>query len=112
MSDAFETAPPNTRPGGDDDALRARGEKVNMAEYARTVPLWKRVHQHSLTQMFLISVQAFCGPAMSDAIAGKCFSWPLGVEKLVLTITRSWRRWFGNSADVEHCVGTTLTCAY
>lgn len=93
MSAAFDTAPPNTHAGGDDDALRTRGslpmnppqvtnsaeETVDMEEYTRTVPLWKRVHQHSLTQMMLISVQAFCGPAMSDAIAGKCIalSWPL-----------------------------------
>ncbi|KAH8906490.1 MFS general substrate transporter [Coniochaeta sp. PMI_546] len=84
MSAAFDTAPPNTHAGGVDDALRTRGslpmnppqvtnsaeETVDMEEYTRTVPLWKRVHQHSLTQMMLISVQAFCGPAMSDAIAG------------------------------------------
>ncbi|KAH6657168.1 major facilitator superfamily domain-containing protein [Truncatella angustata] len=84
MSAAFDTAPPNTHAGGDDDALRTRGTlpmnapefsngakaTVDMEEYRRTVPLWKRVHQHSLTQMMLISVQAFCGPAMSDAIAG------------------------------------------
>lgn len=81
---AFDTAPPNTHAGGDDDALRTRGNLpmnppvfsnnaeglVDMEEYKRDVPLWKRVHQHSLTQMMLISVQAFCGPAMSDAIAG------------------------------------------
>lgn len=83
MSAAFDAAPPNTHAGGDDDALRTRGsdpfnnangnsaeEMVDMEEYRRSVPLWKRVHQHSLTQMMLISVQAFCGPAMSDAIAG------------------------------------------
>ncbi|KAB8256127.1 major facilitator superfamily domain-containing protein [Aspergillus pseudonomiae] len=34
------------------------------------IPLWKRVWRHSLTQMMLLSVQAFCGPAMSDAITG------------------------------------------
>ncbi|KAL3480916.1 major facilitator superfamily domain-containing protein [Aspergillus californicus] len=43
---------------------------VDMEEYRATVPLWKRVWQHSLTQMMLLSVQAFCGPAMSDAISG------------------------------------------
>lgn len=43
---------------------------IDMDDYQRTVPLWKRVWQHSLTQMMLLSVQAFCGPAMSDAIAG------------------------------------------
>jgi hypothetical protein len=86
MSAAFDAAPPNTRGGGDDDALRTQGANpmnapevkgnndtfVAMDEYRRDVPLWKRVHQHSLTQMLLISVQAFCGPAMSDAIAGAC----------------------------------------
>ncbi|KAF1842428.1 MFS general substrate transporter [Cucurbitaria berberidis CBS 394.84] len=80
----FDAAPPNTHAGGDDDALRTKGddpmnapatyeiadERMNMEEYARTVPLWRRVWQHSLTQMILISIQAFCGPAMADAIAG------------------------------------------
>jgi hypothetical protein len=81
----FDAAPPNTHAGGNDDALHTKGddplnpvlsyelvdERVNMEEYARTVPKWKRVWQHSLTQMILLSVQAFCGPAMADAIAGK-----------------------------------------
>jgi hypothetical protein len=80
----FDAAPPNTYAGGNDDALRTKGndpvnaptthgiadERVNMEEYERTVPLWKRVWQNSLTQMFLLSIQAFCGPAMADAIAG------------------------------------------
>ena len=85
----FDAAPPNTHAGGDDDALRTKGndplnapphptyevadERINMEEYARSVPLWKRVWQHSLTQMLLLSVQAFCGPAMADAIAGQLF---------------------------------------
>ncbi|KAF4119667.1 Ion channel regulatory protein UNC-93 [Geosmithia morbida] len=43
---------------------------LDMDEYQATVPLWRRVWQHSLTQMMLLSVQAFCGPAMADAIAG------------------------------------------
>jgi hypothetical protein len=47
------------------------GETVNMDEYRRTVPWWKRAYKHSLTQMMLLSVQAFCGPAMWDAIAGR-----------------------------------------
>ena len=47
---------------------------VNMEVYRATVPLWKRVWQHSLTQMMLLSVQAFCGPAMADAITGGCYS--------------------------------------
>lgn len=79
----FDAAPPNTHAGGNDNALRAKGndpmtspaeyadERINREEYERTVPLWKRVWQHSLTQMLLLSVQAFCGPAMADAIAGK-----------------------------------------
>jgi hypothetical protein len=81
----FDAAAPNTHAGGNDDALRTKGndpmnapihelsdERINIEEYHRTVPLWKRVWQHSLTQMLLLSVQSFCGPAMSDAIAGKC----------------------------------------
>ncbi|KAK8041573.1 MFS general substrate transporter [Apiospora phragmitis] len=78
----FDTAPPNTHAGGNDDALRGQGtipvdsnpdvtiENMDMDEYRRTVPRWKRFYKHSLTQMMLLSVQAFCGPAMSDAIAG------------------------------------------
>jgi hypothetical protein len=42
-----------------------------MEEYGRNVPLWRRVWQNSLTQMLLLSMQAFCGPAMADAIAGE-----------------------------------------
>lgn len=76
---------PNSSPTKDDDV---RGEKTpprvetaagfpdqqegtfDMAEYQQTVPLWRRVWRHSLTQMLLLSVQAFCGPAMADAISG------------------------------------------
>ncbi|KAJ5535210.1 hypothetical protein N7527_001464 [Penicillium freii] len=43
---------------------------IDMEHYKATVPLWKRVWQHSLTQMILLSIQAFCGPAMADAITG------------------------------------------
>jgi hypothetical protein len=81
----LDAPPPNTHAGGGDDALRTKGndplnpppvyevadERMNMEEYQKNVPLWKRVWQNSLTQMLLISVQAFCGPAMADAIAGK-----------------------------------------
>ena len=82
----FDAAPPNTHAGGNDDALRTKGtlplndsppqiqyadERIDMEHYQRSVPLWKRVWQHSLTQMVLLSIQAFCGPAMSDAITGK-----------------------------------------
>ncbi|KAK8215257.1 hypothetical protein M8818_002269 [Zalaria obscura] len=79
----FDAAPPNTHAGGNDDALRPKGvlpmnptpaepvdDRVDMEEYTKTVPWWKRVHRHSLTQMLLLSIQATCGPAMSDAIAG------------------------------------------
>ncbi|WVR06712.1 hypothetical protein IAU60_003744 [Kwoniella sp. DSM 27419] len=77
---AFDTAPPNTHAGGDDDALRLgvaeldqrhhTTAEIDMAAYQQQTPLWKRIKNHSLTQMMLLSVQAFCGPAMSDAIAG------------------------------------------
>lgn len=79
----LDAAPPNTHAGGNDDALGGAGsvltdplpepavvQPLDMTEYQRTVPWWKRVYKHSLTQMLLLSVQAFCGPAMSDAIAG------------------------------------------
>ncbi|KAK7180265.1 hypothetical protein DPSP01_009427 [Paraphaeosphaeria sporulosa] len=80
----FDAAPPNTHAGGNNNVLRAKGndpmnpaapsqyadENVDMVAYSKNVPLWKRVYQHSLTQMMLLSVQAFCGPAMTDAIAG------------------------------------------
>jgi hypothetical protein len=78
----LDAAPPNTHMGCNGDALPTKGhapmnapttyadERVNMDEYTRTVPMWKRIWQHSLTQMILLSVQAFCGPAMADAIAG------------------------------------------
>ncbi|WWC89134.1 uncharacterized protein L201_004052 [Kwoniella dendrophila CBS 6074] len=45
-------------------------EEFDMAAYQRDTPRWKRIMNHSLTQMFLISIQAFCGPAMGDAIGG------------------------------------------
>ena len=48
--------------------------EVDMEQYRETVPLWKRVWQHSLTQMILLSVQSFCGPAMSDAITGAFYA--------------------------------------
>lgn len=54
----FDTAPPNTHAGGNDDALRTRGslpmnasnsaeDTVDMEAYRKNVPLWKRVWQHS-----------------------------------------------------------------
>ncbi|KAH7135665.1 major facilitator superfamily domain-containing protein [Dendryphion nanum] len=81
----FDAPPPNTHAGGNDDALRPKGAdpmvapvaapaydnaNVDMVAYAQNVPRWKRIYQHSLTQMMLLSVQSFCGPAMADAIAG------------------------------------------
>ncbi|KAG9673069.1 MFS general substrate transporter, partial [Aureobasidium melanogenum] len=79
---SLAAAPPNTHAGGDDEALRTHGtipmndppvyadERVNMEEYKNSVPWWKRIYQDSFTQMMLLSMQSFCGPAMSDAIAG------------------------------------------
>lgn len=79
----LDAAPPNTHAGGDDEALRTHGtlpmngsppvyadETVNMEAYRDAVPWWKRIYQDSFTQMMLLSMQSFCGPAMSDAIAG------------------------------------------
>lgn len=77
-------------------------ERVNMEEYARTVPLWKRVWQHSLTQMALLSVQAFCGPAMADAIAGNSDFTTL-ITSLILTCSRPWWWRSRHSPDIEHC---------
>lgn len=54
----------------DKDVSNDVSDNVDMAAHEQSVPRWKRVYQHSLTQMMLLSVQAFCGPAMSDAIAG------------------------------------------
>jgi hypothetical protein len=78
----LDAAPPNTHAGGNDDALKTKGanpmlppndngdDRVDMAAYTNSVPRWKRIYQNSFTQMMLLSVQAFCGPAMADAIAG------------------------------------------
>jgi hypothetical protein len=89
---SFAAAPPNTHAGGNDEALRPHGtlpmndppiyadERVNMEEYQNAVPWWKRIYQDSFTQMMLLSMQSFCGPAMADAIAGEI----LCVSKAVL----------------------------
>ncbi|KAL2867717.1 major facilitator superfamily domain-containing protein [Aspergillus lucknowensis] len=66
MADSKTPDPSSQLPDGTD----AQGAVVNMEAYRETVPLWKRAWQHSLTQMILLSIQAFCGPAMSDAITG------------------------------------------
>jgi hypothetical protein len=110
----FDAAPPNTHAGGNDDALRTKGndplnappvyevaeERMNMAEYAKNVPLWKRVWQNSLTQMLLLSVQAFCGPAMADAIAGAQDVVEMGTSELTPHRTR-WR-WSCYSSDEQY----------
>lgn len=53
------------------DELTDLPHEIDVEQYRATVPRWKRVWQHSLTQMILLSIQAFCGPAMSDAITGE-----------------------------------------
>lgn len=55
---------------------------VDMVDYRKKVPVWERVWRHSFTQMMLLSMQAFCGPAMSDAIAGTPPSSPSRVGRL------------------------------
>lgn len=55
----------------DDPPMDIDDDKVNMEAYRQSVPFWRRVWQDSFTQMMLLSMQAFCGPAMADAIAGK-----------------------------------------
>jgi len=93
----FDAAPPNTHAGGNDDALRTKTDQpfsaalptneqnemyIDREAYERDIPRWKRIWQHSLTQMILLSIQAFCGPAMADAIAGKSSNWlvPIGAD--------------------------------
>ena len=53
-----------------DDAI-SHTQGIDMEHYKATIPLWKRVWQHILTQMILLSIRAFCGPAMADAITGE-----------------------------------------
>ncbi|KAL3491709.1 major facilitator superfamily domain-containing protein [Aspergillus germanicus] len=66
-----DTKPPGAAQDKPVPALeRAQGEALNMDTYRDNLPLWKRVWRHSLTQMILLSIQAFCGPAMADAITG------------------------------------------
>jgi len=79
----FDTLPPNTYPARDPalttdhDAIAQSpvlethpGGPIDMDDYKATTSFWVRFRQHSLTQMMLLSIQAFCGPAMDDAIAG------------------------------------------
>jgi hypothetical protein len=87
----FDSMPPNTRAANGDDDVSIKGDaqtnpqvlEVEQAElfidreaYKREVPLWRRIWQHSMTQMVLLSIQAFCGPAMADAIAGEWLHHP------------------------------------
>jgi len=111
---SFAAAPPNTHAGGDDEALRTHGtipmndppvyadERVNMEEYKNSVPWWKRVYQDSFTQMLLLSMQSFCGPAMADAIAGvlTSISWLRTCGSLTINRSRRWWSCFGS--DKQH----------
>lgn len=116
----FDAAPPNTHAGGNDDALRPKGvlpmnptpaepvdDRVDMEEYTKTVPWWKRVHRHSLTQMLLLSIQATCGPAMSDAIAGEYQS-SERYRVSILMASRAWWWWSGHSSDIQHLVRSSI----
>ncbi|KAF5549789.1 Ion channel regulatory UNC-93 [Fusarium mexicanum] len=60
-----KTVSPSDRASSPQPSVRAADMNT-----ARDVPRWKYIWHHSLTQMILLSIQAFCGPAMSDAIAG------------------------------------------
>ena len=73
-----------------------------MDQYAKDVPLWKRIWQNSLTQMLLLSVQAFCGPAMADAIAGKNLI--IRAQSITANVNIIRSRWRGssNSTNVKH----------
>lgn len=71
----LETAPSYTSPASDEDVVGELSTSpaagtIDMEHYRNTRPLWERVWRHSFTQMMLLSMQAFCGPAMSDAIQG------------------------------------------
>ena len=106
----FDPAPPNTLKSGNDGITGEEdvpynphlGEAINMDEYRRTVPWWKRAYKHSLTQMMLLSVQAFCGPAMWDAIAGLCPPMPLFNMCQPLNAIRSRGWWTCHSANIQH----------
>ncbi|KAJ5161707.1 hypothetical protein N7492_007099 [Penicillium capsulatum] len=70
MGDSKSTAPKQEDASSSPVEITDGAFGVDMEHYKATVPLWKRIWQHSLTQMILLSVQAFCGPATSDAITG------------------------------------------
>ncbi|KPM42517.1 hypothetical protein AK830_g4027 [Neonectria ditissima] len=63
-----KTTPPNLHDGRSSELPAPPVDAA--CTTATTMPRWKQIWRHSLTQMMLLSVQAFCGPAMSDAIAG------------------------------------------
>lgn len=65
------TDPTNAAPAGDSPHAGDNTEgTVDMVQYKKATPRWERIWRHSFTQMMLLSMQAFCGPAMSDAIQG------------------------------------------
>ncbi|WWC65086.1 uncharacterized protein I303_107700 [Kwoniella dejecticola CBS 10117] len=68
----MQSAPPNTHAGNDHKLTTGydANHGVDQLRYKQDTPLWKRLRQHSLTQMIFIPIQAFCGPALSDAIGG------------------------------------------
>ncbi|QDS76048.1 hypothetical protein FKW77_005463 [Venturia effusa] len=72
-----------------DDAPMDTDDRVNMAAYRQSVPLWRRIWQDSFTQMMLLSMQAFCGPAMSDAIAG---TWYVAEAGTIMSLAPSQSR--------------------
>ncbi|WVQ70932.1 hypothetical protein IAR50_000457 [Cryptococcus sp. DSM 104548] len=57
-----------TLPAQQDDGPES--DTFDIDQYRQQVPKWKRIRDHSLTQMMMMSVLAFCGPAMGDAIGG------------------------------------------
>ncbi|KAL4886623.1 major facilitator superfamily domain-containing protein [Aspergillus karnatakaensis] len=70
MADSKSPTKPHDDPPAEPVEAAEITQGVDMDHYRATVPKWKRIWQHSLTQMILLSIQAFCGPAMSDAITG------------------------------------------
>ncbi|WVW86528.1 hypothetical protein I302_108577 [Kwoniella bestiolae CBS 10118] len=69
MEAPMQAPPPQNHAGNDDNLIAGYDSehRLDMLQYKNDTPLWKRVHQHSLTQMIFIFIQAFCGPAMWDA---------------------------------------------
>lgn len=106
---AIATSSPYSDTNPDLSHNPSNGNHIDMERYKETVPLWKRVWQHSLTQMMLLSVQAFCGPAMSDAITGMCSTTTTHLEDFTPTLISTRARWWWsrNSSGVEY-----LYCNY